>query len=54
MTASGTLTAGSASRRLEVHDAAISAVTAGIGRAAGPPWAADQRHAAAAAWAALG
>ena len=32
---------------------AVVAAVAGIGRIAGPPWAADQRRAAAAAWAAL-
>ncbi len=38
----------------QAADAAVSPAIARIGRAAGPPWAADQRHAAAAAWAALG
>ena len=32
---------------------AVVAAVAGIGRIAGPPWPADQRRAAAAAWAAL-
>jgi hypothetical protein len=42
-----------------LHDAAtggrvaITTAIATIGRTAGPPWAADQRHAAAAAWLAL-
>ena len=34
-------------------DEALAATIAAIGRAAGPPWAVDQRHAAAAAWLAL-
>jgi hypothetical protein len=37
----------------QAADVAITTAIATSGRTAGPPWAADQRHAAAAAWLAL-
>ena len=42
-----------ASRRATGGRVAITTAIATIGRTAEPPWAADQRHAAAAAWLAL-